>query len=73
MKEYLRLMRYVVPYRGRIAVSVGCLLIASLLNAVSVASLQPAFDGLLGTEGNRQSPGLATGCARPRRSSGLTR
>ena len=54
MKEYLRLMRYVVPYRGRIAVSVGCLLIASLLNAVSVASLQPAFDGLLGTEGNRQ-------------------
>jgi subfamily B ATP-binding cassette protein MsbA len=54
VKEYLRLMRYVVPYRGRIAVSVGCLLIASLLNAVSVASLQPAFDGLLGTEGNRQ-------------------
>jgi len=50
VKEYLRLMRYVVPYRGRIAVSVGCLLIASLLNAVSVASLQPAFDGLLGTE-----------------------
>jgi subfamily B ATP-binding cassette protein MsbA len=47
-------MRYVVPYRGRIAVSVGCLLIASLLNAVSVASLQPAFDGLLGSEGNRQ-------------------
>jgi subfamily B ATP-binding cassette protein MsbA len=54
VKEYLRLMRYVAPYRGRIAVSVGCLLIASLLNAVSVASLQPAFDGLLGTEGNRQ-------------------
>jgi ATP-binding cassette, subfamily B, bacterial MsbA len=47
-------MRYVVPYRGRIAASVGCLLIASLLNAVSVASLQPAFDGLLGSESQRK-------------------
>jgi subfamily B ATP-binding cassette protein MsbA len=54
MSQYLRLLRYANPYRARIAISVGCLLLASLLNAVSVASLQPAFDGLFGGEGNRQ-------------------
>ncbi len=54
MAQYLRLLQYALPYRGRIAISIGCLLIASLLNAVSVASLQPAFDGLFGGEANRQ-------------------
>ncbi|MBI2163896.1 MAG: ABC transporter ATP-binding protein [candidate division NC10 bacterium] len=54
MAQYLRLLKYALPYRGRIALSIGCLLIASLLNAVSVASLQPVFDGLFGGEGSRQ-------------------
>ncbi|MBI4734833.1 MAG: ABC transporter permease, partial [candidate division NC10 bacterium] len=54
MAQYLRLLKYALPYRGRIAISIGCLLIASLLNAVSVASLQPVFDGLFGGEGSRQ-------------------
>ncbi len=54
MTRYLRLLRYSKPYRGRIATSIGCLVITSLLNAVSVASLQPVFDGLFGGEGNRQ-------------------
>ncbi|MBI4737833.1 MAG: ABC transporter ATP-binding protein [candidate division NC10 bacterium] len=54
MAQYLRLLKYALPYRGRIAISIGCLLIASLLNALSVASLQPVFDGLFGGEGSRQ-------------------
>jgi ATP-binding cassette, subfamily B, bacterial MsbA len=54
MTEYLRLLRYSYPYRVRIAVSVACLFVASLLNAVSVASLQPAFDGLFGGGQSRQ-------------------
>jgi subfamily B ATP-binding cassette protein MsbA len=54
MAHYLRLLRYALPYRGRIAASIGCLFIASLLNAVSVASLQPAFDALFGGGGKRQ-------------------
>ncbi len=54
MAQYLRLLRYSRPYRGRIAISIGCLLIVSLLNAVSIASLQPVFDGLFGGEANRQ-------------------
>jgi subfamily B ATP-binding cassette protein MsbA len=47
-------MRYVLPYRGRVAASVGCLFISSILNAVSVASLQPAFDGMFGGGDKRQ-------------------
>ena len=54
MMQYLRLLRYAAPYRAEIATSVVCLLVASLLNAVSVASLQPVFDGLFGDESNRQ-------------------
>jgi subfamily B ATP-binding cassette protein MsbA len=54
MDQYLRLLRYALPYRGRIATSIACLFVVSLLNAVSVASLQPAFDGLFGGETNRQ-------------------
>ncbi len=54
MASYLRLLRYALPYRGRIATSIGCLFIVSLLNAVSVASLQPVFDGLFGGEASRQ-------------------
>jgi ATP-binding cassette, subfamily B, bacterial MsbA len=54
MTEYIRLLRYSNPYRLRIAISVACLFVASLLNAVSVASLQPAFDGLFGGGQRRQ-------------------
>ena len=58
MDQYLRLLRYALPYRGRIATSIACLFVVSLLNAVSVASLQPAFDGLFGGEGRRQALSL---------------
>jgi subfamily B ATP-binding cassette protein MsbA len=54
LDKYLRLIRYAKPYRARIAASIGCLIISSLLNAISVASLQPAFDALAGGSGNRQ-------------------
>src|SRR5512134_2997631 len=54
MAQYLRLLRYSFPYRGRIAISVGSLFVSSLLNAVSIASLQPAFDGLFGGGQARQ-------------------
>ena len=52
MTRYLRLLRYAKPYGGRIAISIGCLVIASLLNAVSVASLQPVFDAMFGGQSN---------------------
>jgi ABC-type multidrug transport system fused ATPase/permease subunit len=54
MTRYLRLLRYASPYRSRIGISIGCLVVASLLNAVSVASLQPVFDGMFGSQEGRQ-------------------
>ncbi|HWU37929.1 MAG TPA: ABC transporter transmembrane domain-containing protein, partial [Candidatus Acidoferrum sp.] len=54
MTRYLRLLRYATPYGGRIAISIASLVVASLLNAVSVASLQPVFDAMFGGQANRQ-------------------
>jgi subfamily B ATP-binding cassette protein MsbA len=48
MALYLRLLRRAWPYRWRIALSFTCMLLVSVLNAVSIASLQPVFDGLFG-------------------------
>jgi len=48
MPQYLRLLRRAWPHRWRIACSLVCVVLVSLLNAVSLASLQPVFDGLFG-------------------------
>jgi ATP-binding cassette, subfamily B, bacterial MsbA len=48
MALYLRLIRRAWPHRWRVGVSLVCAVIVSFLNAVSVASLQPVFDGLFG-------------------------
>ncbi len=58
MSQYLRLLRYSKPYGGRIALSIACLFVSSLLNAVSIASLQPAFDGLFGGAARREALSL---------------
>ena len=48
MSLYLRLLKRAWPHRWRILVSLVCAVLASFLNAVSIASLQPVFDGLFG-------------------------
>jgi subfamily B ATP-binding cassette protein MsbA len=48
-RQFRRFLRYAIPYRGRIAFSIGCLLLIALLNAVTVGSLQPVFDSLFGS------------------------
>jgi subfamily B ATP-binding cassette protein MsbA len=48
MALYLRLLRRAWPYRWRIALSFVCMVVISALNAVTIASLQPVFDGLFG-------------------------
>jgi len=59
VKLYLRLLRYGWPYRGRLVLSVVCVTLAAGLNAVSLAGLQPAFDGLFGqTSGVSLPPGV---------------
>ena len=57
LQQFLRLLRYAAPYRGRVIVSIACLLLIALLNAVSIGSLQPVFDGLFLPEGG--SPGIS--------------
>jgi ATP-binding cassette, subfamily B, bacterial MsbA len=48
MALYFRLIRRAWPHRWRVGVSLVCAVFVSFLNAVSVASLQPVFDGLFG-------------------------
>ncbi len=48
MSLYLRLVKRAWPHRWRVLVALVCAVLASALNAVSVASLQPVFDGLFG-------------------------
>lgn len=48
MALYVRLLRRAWPHRWRIILALVCAVLASVLNAVSVGSLQPVFDGLFG-------------------------
>ncbi|MFA5028094.1 MAG: ABC transporter ATP-binding protein, partial [Candidatus Methylomirabilota bacterium] len=48
MELYLRLVRRAYPHRWRILQSLACMMLVSVLNAVSIGSLQPVFDGLFG-------------------------
>jgi len=60
VNQYLRLLQYAWPYRWRVALSVVCVTLAAGLNAVSLAGLQPAFDGLFGqTSGVSLPPAVA--------------
>ncbi|HLC21584.1 MAG TPA: ABC transporter transmembrane domain-containing protein, partial [Candidatus Methylomirabilis sp.] len=51
LQKFLRLLRYAAAYRARITLAIACLFLIALLNAVSIASLQPIFDGLFSSEG----------------------
>lgn len=51
LQQFRRLLSYAVPYRVRIILAIACLFLIALLNAVSIGSLQPIFDGLFAQEG----------------------
>jgi subfamily B ATP-binding cassette protein MsbA len=51
-QQFIRLLRYAAPYRASLILAVGCLFLIALLNAVSIGSLQPIFDGVFATEGS---------------------
>ena len=50
-QQFIRLLGYAAPYRTRIVLAIASLLLIALLNAVSIGSLQPIFDGLFAAEG----------------------
>src|SRR5512139_1441899 len=61
MALYLRLIKRAWPHRWRVILALGCAVLASVLNAVSVGSLQPVFDGLFGYGAGLSLPPAITG------------
>ncbi len=51
LQQFIRLLRYAAPYRARVILAISCLFLIAFLNAVSIGSLQPIFDGLFAPEG----------------------
>ncbi|MBI4381007.1 MAG: ABC transporter ATP-binding protein [candidate division NC10 bacterium] len=51
-QQFVRLLGYAAPYRARIILAISCLFLIAILNAVSIGSLQPIFDGLFASEGS---------------------
>jgi subfamily B ATP-binding cassette protein MsbA len=49
-QQFIRLLGYAAPYRTRVILAIACLFLIALLNAVSIGSLQPIFDGLFAQE-----------------------
>jgi len=41
VKLYLRLLRYLAPYRGRLAIAIACMVIYALTTAISIGSVSP--------------------------------
>jgi subfamily B ATP-binding cassette protein MsbA len=64
MALYLRLIRRARAHRWRIVLALICAILVSVLNALSLASLQPVFDGLFGR-------GVGTGISLPPAIAGL--
>ncbi|MDE2058509.1 MAG: ABC transporter ATP-binding protein [candidate division NC10 bacterium] len=50
-QQFLRVLRYATPYRARVILALVYLVLVAILNAVSIGSLQPIFDGLFTAEG----------------------
>jgi subfamily B ATP-binding cassette protein MsbA len=63
-QQFLRLLKYAAPYRARIVSGILCLFLIAILNAVSVGSLQPIFDGLFGGATARSTISLPPPVAR---------
>ncbi len=51
LQQFLRVLRCAAPYRARVILAVVSLILIAVLNAVSIGSLQPIFDGLFAAEG----------------------
>ncbi|MBI2883581.1 MAG: hypothetical protein HYY11_06720, partial [Candidatus Methylomirabilis oxyfera] len=51
LQQFLRVLRCAAPYRARVILAVVSLVLIAVLNAVSIGSLQPIFDGLFAAEG----------------------
>ncbi|MFQ5852533.1 MAG: ABC transporter ATP-binding protein [Candidatus Binatia bacterium] len=47
MHEFLRLLRYAVPHKGKLCLAILAMLLVALLSAVSIGAIQPVLDLVL--------------------------
>ena len=47
MHEFLRLLRYALPHKGKLALSILAMLVVALLSAISIGAIQPILDLIL--------------------------
>ncbi len=51
MHEFLRLLRYALPHKGKLWLAILAMLLVALLSAVSIGAIQPVLDLVLSPEG----------------------
>ena len=47
MDDFRRLMRYVLPHKGRLGLAILAMMVVSLLSAISIGAIQPVLDLIL--------------------------
>ncbi|MEO5617076.1 MAG: ABC transporter transmembrane domain-containing protein, partial [Candidatus Eisenbacteria bacterium] len=52
MKTYLRLLKYVAPYRARLALALACMVVYAVMSAASLGMISPFMRILFEREGN---------------------
>lgn len=51
MRDFLRLLRYVRPHKGKLCVALLAMMLVALLSAVSIGAIQPVLDLILSPKG----------------------
>jgi ATP-binding cassette, subfamily B, bacterial MsbA len=59
MRTYLRLLRYLKPYRARFAVALGCMVVYALMSALALGMISPFMQVLFERTGDGQVRSLA--------------
>ena len=59
MRTYLRLLRYLAPYRARFALALGCMVVYALMSALALGMISPFMQVLFERVGDQQVQSLA--------------
>lgn len=51
MRDFKRLVRYVLPHKGKLCIALLAMLVVALLSAVSIGAIQPVLDLILAPKG----------------------
>jgi subfamily B ATP-binding cassette protein MsbA len=74
MRTYLRLLRYLRPYRVKFAMALGCMVVFALMSAIALGMISPFMQVLFGRAGTEQVHSLTLpGQASPERTEALAK